>query len=248
MLTRVEGCVYFLKAEILLPYGLTAYPVSFFKDGLMYKPNKALFPNALLTYKADVHQDARHVLDGEALTHKVCWSGCTTFGEIFEQYVKYVKRKYVNCSIVFRGYSDCLSKKDHEHIQRSAKKSNTKVHCTESSKCSIKQDVFLANGTNKQRFIAMLSKYLRGAANKVVVCKEEVDTQVAECPVETAGIGVNVIVAADADLLLFYHRNDTMADITITSEKIKATFGIKSSINNHIIKTISSRITYMDWV
>ena len=55
-------------------YELTAYPISLFKDGLMRKPNKALFRNALLTEKADVQENSEHVLDGGALLHKVRWS------------------------------------------------------------------------------------------------------------------------------------------------------------------------------
>ena len=87
----------------------------------MHKSNKALFRNALLTNKAYVHQDAMHVSDGGAFLHKICWSGCATFQDVCEQYVKYIKRKYAICAIVFNGYHDCLSTKDHEHIPRSTK-------------------------------------------------------------------------------------------------------------------------------
>ena len=97
------------------------------------------------------------VLDGGAFLHKIRWSGCATFQDVCKQYVKYIKRKYAICTIAFDGYSDCLSMKDHEHIQRSAKQSNTEVHCTKLMKRSIKQDVFLANDASKSRFIVMLS-------------------------------------------------------------------------------------------
>ena len=176
------------------------------------------------------------MLDGGALLHKVRWSGCTNFGVVIDLYVKYVKKKYTTCTIVFDGYSHGLSTKDHEHIRRSAKQSNKEVHFTESTKCSIKQDVFLANSTNKSRFITMLSKNLRGAGNRVVECEEDADTQIVRCALELATTGVQVnVVADDTDvaLLLLYHWNETMADITITSERTKATFGIKSSINSH---------------
>ena len=51
-----------------------------------------------------------------------------------------------------------------------------------------------------------------------------------------ATTGVHVIVVADdtdVALFLLYHWNDTMADITITFDRTKASFSIKSSINNH---------------
>ena len=57
-----------------------------------------------------------------------------------------------------------------------------------------------------------------------------------QCALELATTCVHVnVVADDTDvaLLLLYHWNDTMADITITSERTKATFGMKSSMNSH---------------
>ena len=51
-----------------------------------------------------------------------------------------------------------------------------------------------------------------------------------------ATTGVHVIVVVDdtdVAFLLLYHWNDTMTDIKITSERTKATFSIKSSINSH---------------
>ena len=73
--------------------------------------------------------------------------------------------------------------------------------------------------------------------NNVVEHKEDADMHIVKCAVETTGINVNASVVADdtdAVLLLLYHWNDTMPDITITSEREKkATFGIKSSINRH---------------
>ena len=111
--------------------------MSLFKDGLMRKPNKALLRNALLTEKADVQENFEHVLDGGALLHKVHWSGCNNFGDVSEQYAKYVKKKHTTCIIVFDGYSHVSSTKDHEHLRRSAKQSNTEVHFTESTKRSI---------------------------------------------------------------------------------------------------------------
>ena len=80
-----------LNTEDYFHYELTAYPLSLFKDGLMHKPNKTLLRNSLVTEKADVQENSERVLDGGALLHKVRWSGCTNFGDVCEQYVKYVK-------------------------------------------------------------------------------------------------------------------------------------------------------------
>ena len=71
----------------------------------------------------------------------------------------------------------------------------------------------------------MLSKNLRQTGNKVVECEEDADTHIVRCALELAATGVHVnVVANDTDvaLLLLYHWNDTMANITITSERTKA--------------------------
>ena len=197
----------------------------------MRKPNKALLRNSLVTERTDVQENSEHALDGGALLHKVRY-----FEDVCEQYVKCAKNKYTTYTIIFDGYSHGFSTKDHEHIRRRAKQSNIEVHFTESAKYSIKQDVFLANGVNKSRFIIMLSKNLRQTGNKVVECKEDADTHIVRCALELATTGVHVNFVADdtyVALLLLYHWNDTMADITVTFERTKASFSIKSSINSH---------------
>ena len=103
-------------------------------------------------------------------------------------------------------------------------------------KCSIKQDVFLAISVNKSRFITILLKNLQRTGNKVVECEEDADTHIVRCALELATTGVHVSVAADDTdvvLLLLYHWNDIMADITIYFENMKASFSMKSSINSH---------------
>ena len=149
-----------------------------------------------------------------------------------------LKNKYYICTILLDGYSHGLSTKNHEHIRRSAKQSKIEVHFTESAKCSIKQDVFLANGANKSKFINMLLKNLWRTGNKVAEYEEDTDTHIVRCTLELATIGVQVnVVAVDTDvaLLLLYHWNVTMTDITIAFQRTKASkaFSITSSINSH---------------
>ena len=140
------------------------------------------------------------------------------------------------CTSVFDGYSHGLFTKDHEHIRRSAKQSSIEVLFTELAKCSIKQNVFLANGMNKLRFITMLSKNLWLTGNKVVECEVDAVTHIVRYALKLATTSVHINVAADdtnVTLLLFYHWNDTMADITITFQRTTALFNVKSSINSH---------------
>ena len=214
---------------------LTSFPMSLFKDGLMRKPNKAILRNALLTSKVNVEPNALHVIDGGALLHKVRWTTNLTFGELCNLYVNHIRTSHGVSNIVFDGYNDKPSTKDHEHTRRSMNKRGcAEVKFDVSTKVTIKQDVFLSSNTNKSRFINMLSNYLIGASNKVIKCDEDADTEIVKCALNVAETGRRVnVVADDTDvaLLLLYHWNENMADITFTFERSKATFSIKSSLS-----------------
>ncbi|KAG1706175.1 hypothetical protein GQR58_003694 [Nymphon striatum] len=180
--------------------------MSLFKDGLMREPTKAVLRNALLTEKADVDPNALHVLDGEALLHKVRWSTSVTYREVCDLYVNHIKSKYGIGTIVFDGYMDGPSTKDHEHARRSINKRRcADVQCDLSTK----------------------------SGNKVIKCDEDADTEIVRCALYVAETGRKVnVVADDTDvaLLLLYHWSESMEEITFTSERSKATFNITSSL------------------
>ena len=220
--------------EQFFHYELTCYPMSLFKDGLMRKPNKSVLKNALLTSQVDLDSNSTHVLDGGALLHKVRWNSANTFGHVCEQYVDYIKNTYGNSNIIFDGYNEAPSTKDHEHMRRNINKRGCyDVQCNVVSKVTIKQDLFLTSSLNKARLIKLLSTYLIAAGNEVVNCKEDADTYIVKCALEKSKCGIKVnVVADDTDvaLLLLYHWEDNMADVTITSEKSKTTFSIRGSL------------------
>ncbi|KAG1681696.1 hypothetical protein GQR58_011692 [Nymphon striatum] len=144
--------------------------MSLFKDGLMRKPTKAVLRNALLTEKADVDPNALHVLDGGALLHKVRWSTSVTYREVCDLYVNHIKSKYGIGTIVFDGYMDGPSTKDHEHARRSLNKRRcADVQCNLSTK----------------------------SGNKVIKCDEDADTEIVRCALYVAETGRKVNVVAD---------------------------------------------------
>ncbi|KAG1648968.1 hypothetical protein GQR58_029433 [Nymphon striatum] len=144
--------------------------MSLFKDGLMRKPTKAVLRNALLTEKADVDPNALHVLDGGALLHKVRWSTSVTYREVCDLYVNHIKSKYGIGTIVFDGYMDGPSTKDHEHTRRSLNKRRcADVQCDLSTK----------------------------SGNKVIKCDEDADTEIVRCALYVAETGKKVNVVAD---------------------------------------------------
>ena len=211
------------------------FPMSLFKKGLMRKPKKATFRNTLVTKKVDIDPNSLHILDGGALLHKVRWPTSFTFEDVCKLYVDQITSKHGISTIVFDGYSDTPSTKDHEHVRRSINKRGcVDVPCNVSTKVNIKQDVFLSNSTNKSRFIDMLSSYLIKSGNKVINSDEDANIEITQCELHVSETGGRVNVAADdidVALLLLNHCESGMANIKFSSEKSKATFDISSSLS-----------------
>ena len=97
----------------------------------------------------------RYVIDGGHLLRRVVWDKQSTYQEIIHKYINYVESHYGKCSVVFDGYQDGPSIKDHEHFRRLMKASvspNVSVHM-ENSVGSTSQKAFLSNVYNKQCLI-----------------------------------------------------------------------------------------------
>ena len=220
--------------ERLFNYELTTFPMSFFKDGLMWKTKKANLRNTLLTKNVDIDPNSYHVLDGGTLLHKVRWPTSVTFGDVCKLYVDHITSEHGIRTIAFDGYINTRSTKDHQYARRSINNRGcADVQCDVSTKVNIKQDVFLSNNTKKSRFIDILSSYLTKSRNKVIKADGDADTEIARCGLHVAETGRRVnIVADDTDLalLLSHHWKSGMVDITFTSEKSKAIFDISSSL------------------
>ncbi len=101
---------------------------------------------------------AEYVLDGGALLHKIKWAKKGTYADIVQQYASYVHAKYGTCHVIFDGYPDVPSIKDHEH-QRRANKACADIQLHESMKAHVDQETFLSNAGNKRQFIVLLSHY-----------------------------------------------------------------------------------------
>ena len=96
--------------------------MSLSRKGLMRKPKKATLRNTLVTKKVDIDPNLLHILDGGALLHKVRWPTSFTFEDVCKLYVDHITSKHGISTIVFEGYSDTPSTKDHEHVRRSINK------------------------------------------------------------------------------------------------------------------------------
>ena len=100
------------------------------------------------------------------------WAQKTTYKEIAMQYVRYVQAKYGYACIIFDGYNQGPSIKDHEH-QRRVTKMCADIQLSESMDARVNQQTFLSNEWNKTQFILLLSHYLE--ENSQVVCQSAGD-------------------------------------------------------------------------
>ena len=204
-------------------YELSPIPTALFKNGLMRKANKALLTKALLSKIPSRHTNvlaADYVLDGGALPHRVCWLPNSTDNDVISQYQMHINMKFGPCHIVFDGYTNGASIKDHEHQCRMGK---TSAHIKVSGNLPAfsNQGLFLSNSKNKIQFIQLLDKALEEVGHHVEYSHGDADTLTASTALEIAASGRKVsVVADDTDLLilLLYHWNDEMADIFLYSK------------------------------
>ena len=101
--------------ERYFAYKMTTEPLSLFKDGLMRKPDKPalrkiVMPESQTFNKEKFMKSAVFTIDGGALLHRVRWSKGDSFKEIASSYMKYVRRHYGTCFIVFDGYQSNSTK------------------------------------------------------------------------------------------------------------------------------------------
>ena len=146
----------------------------------------------------------RYVTDGGYLLHRVVWDKQSTYREIIQKYINHVESHYQKSSIVFDGYQDGPSTKDHEHGQRtmkSKKSPDASVHL-EDSIGDISQQAFLANNNNKKCFIELLVTALCSNGHDVLQCRGDADTSLVSTVLDFVYARENVcLIATDTNLL-----------------------------------------------
>ena len=110
------------------------------------------------------------VLDGGYLLHRLILEKESMFRDIVSKYVHYVDSHYGQCTVVFDGYCENASTKDHEHKRRLLKAKVTPNMSVELENrfADVTQKSFLNNSKNKQKFINLLSDELELSRNLVV--------------------------------------------------------------------------------
>ena len=205
--------------ESIFHYELTTVPSSLFKDLYMRKANKSKLALALtnnITNPANVPTDVQYVLDGGALLHRVWWPTQVSYKDVSKIYNDYILKHYGVCTVVFDGYENGPSTKDHEH-QRRITKSTANITINENMVVHRDQDQFLANSNNKLQLISLLSKDLSAAGHNIKQATDDADTLIASCALDIASEESVVVVADDIDILilLLYHFKSGMQDVLL---------------------------------
>ena len=196
-----------------------------------------------------------HVIDGGALLHMVPWKNNVTYGDICEQYCSFLNKKYGECIVIFDGYNNGPSIKDHEQSRRSEKMlENIKVEKTITAHKN--QQQFLANNNNKSVFITLLSSYL-GRHYAVHQSINDADTLVVHHALQNARLGRNTtVVADDTDilvLLMYHYCKETMSDIHFRSEATKRSklglqvYSIKKAVECNTIEVVRNLLFLHAW-
>ena len=102
----------------------------------------------------------QYVLVGGTLVQHIPWTHGSTYTDICKLYSEYVTRKYREAVVVFDSYQG-TSSKDMTHCRRAGGRTGATVTMDEDMPVTMNEDVFLANNTNKQWFINMLSGHLQ---------------------------------------------------------------------------------------
>ena len=86
----------------------------------MRESHKSDLKNILIenVHNFETYPTSKIVVDGGALLHQVSWNKNCSYSEVIDQYCDYLQNNYGSCIVVFDGYANGTSTKDHEHRRR----------------------------------------------------------------------------------------------------------------------------------
>ncbi|KAL8625951.1 hypothetical protein ACOMHN_012543 [Nucella lapillus] len=125
-------------------------------------------------------------------------------------YAKFVARKYKKATIVFDGYSTQQTTKAATHVRRHG--TSVQVNFTGDMILQDTREKFLANPSNKQRFINLLSETLMKLGFQIHHAKDDADCLIVKTTLDVAASSTTVLIGEDTDhlVLLLYHVTDNL--------------------------------------
>ncbi|KAK3747021.1 hypothetical protein QZH41_001488 [Actinostola sp. cb2023] len=209
-------------------FEMCSYPPSLFESSLLPRQaNKPALADAIWTIvkndQIGPEGNVHYVLDGGALLHRIPWPRGMTYDAICNMYVEYVIRRYGQGTIVFDGYQDGPSTNDATHQRRTGAYAGPTVNFASDMVLKSKKDEFLANKSNKQKFINHLSDRLEMAGCTTDHATSDADLLIVQTTVTSAKCIPTVLVGDDTDLLvlLCYHADMNTYDIFFQPEPKK---------------------------
>ena len=192
-------------------------------------------------------RDAKFVIDGSALLHRVYWKSDSSFMDVVFQRVVYIKNNFGDaCTVVFDGYQ--ASTKDHEHSRRKCGRAAAYTKITENLIVPDNQQAFLKNDLNKTQFIAMFLKDLKEAGHYVYQSDDDADIMIAKRALTLLNSDHNTVVVSDGIdiLVLLIHYcdgHDFLHDIYFLSYATKKSkTGLQMFRIRDIMESIGQKI------
>ena len=104
--------------------------------------------------------EVQSILDGGAQLHRIPWSPGDTYGDICQQYVRYISKHYGTPIVEFDGYLGDPSTKDVVLRKLLVTYVVATVQVSGSTFFKETREDFLSNKENKDRFLTLLQDHL----------------------------------------------------------------------------------------
>jgi len=103
----------------------------------------------------------------------------STFKDVIDDYTKFVRNTYGKAVIIFDGYGNDPSTKDHEHLRRSLKsKGCPDIKVSPEIKVTVAQNRFLSNDSNKMKLIALITTSLEADGCIIKQATDDADAMI----------------------------------------------------------------------
>lgn len=194
---------------------LAPFPMSLFDQFGMRKTQKSSLYSLFAPCSEDGTRekitDRCHVIDGGFLLHRVHWPDGSSYDDVLEAYLGYVKRNFNDPIVVFDGYVHTADNtKAAEQKRRYGNAGSSEILFTDAMGVTVSREVFLANKKNKSRLIEKLTDRFMNDGIAVRQSEADADVLIVQTALEAAQKKPHTqvyIVGEDVDLLvlLIYH-------------------------------------------
>ena len=163
-----------------------------------------------------------YVIDGGWLLHQVKWTS-HSISQIIQSYIKFVLSRFNKPTVIFDGYGNIPSTKDHEHVRRiRGKKTSPDYKIMLDTKITCDRDTFLLNESNKSALIKLMAHEMAKSGIQTDHAEDDADTLIVKIAI---GMALNepapvTVVAQDTDVLvlLCYHRPQSVTNLYLLSD------------------------------